>query len=68
MSANMAPALVGNASDLVQYRVNDSLAVDPAAPRGYVERYIHGEMFKRYPDINCVIHSHSADVLPYAIA
>ncbi|OQV09635.1 Clas II Aldolase and Adducin domain-containing protein [Cladophialophora immunda] len=68
MSANMAPALVSNASNLVQYRVNDSMAVDPDAPKGYIERYIHGEMYKRYPDIACVVHSHSEDVLPYAIA
>ncbi|KIX08686.1 uncharacterized protein Z518_03343 [Rhinocladiella mackenziei CBS 650.93] len=68
MSANMAPALVSNASDLVQYRVNDSLAVSPDAPKGYIERYIHGEMYKLYPDVGCVIHSHSEDVLPYAIA
>ncbi|OAL37067.1 hypothetical protein AYO20_03544 [Fonsecaea nubica] len=68
MSANMAPALVSNASDLVQYRVNDSMAVDPDAPRGYIERYIHGEMYRRFPDVGCVVHSHSEDVLPYAIA
>lgn len=68
MSGDMAPATVSSASQLVQYRVNDSVAITPDAPRGYIERYIHGEMYKRFPNVTSVIHSHSEDVLPYAIA
>lgn len=68
MSANMAPALVSNATDLVQYRIEDSQAVDPNAPKGFIERYIHGEMYKHYPEVTSVIHSHSPEVLPYAVA
>lgn len=68
MSANMAPALVSNATDLVQYRIEDSQPIDTSAPRGYIERFIHSEIYKRYPDVNSVIHSHSPEVLPYAIA
>lgn len=68
MSADRAPALVASADDLVTYQVEDASAVDPDAPRGYIERYIHSEMYKRYPDVNSVIHAHAAEVLPYAIS
>lgn len=68
MSANMAPALVSNATDLVQYRIEDSQPVDPNAPKGFIERYIHSEMYKQYPEVYSVIHSHSPEVLPYAVA
>lgn len=68
MSADSAPALVSSPDDLVTYQVEDASAVDPDAPRGYIERYIHSEMYKRFPDVNSVIHAHAAEVLPYAIS
>lgn len=68
MSRNEAPALVNSSADIVQYFVNDSSPVDANAPSGFIERYIHSEIYKAYPDIQCVIHSHSEDVLPYAVA
>lgn len=66
LSGNRAPALVSNASDLVTYLVSDASAVSADAPKGYIERYIHSEILKRFPDVNCVIHAHAQDVLPYA--
>lgn len=68
MSGDMAPATVSSVNELVQYRVNDSVAITPGAPRGYIERYIHGAMYDRFPNVTSVIHSHSEDILPYAIA
>lgn len=62
------PALVSNASDLVQDRVNDGLVVSADTSGGYVERYIHGEIYKHYPAIASVIHNHSNDIPPFAIA
>lgn len=66
LSGNRAPALVANASDLVTYHISDASSVSPDAPKGYIERYIHSEILKRFPDVNCVIHAHAPDVLPYA--
>jgi len=66
MSGSSAPALVESPADFIHYNVSDSSPLDPNAKKGYQERYIHGELFKRFPDINCVIHSHSEAVLPYA--
>lgn len=68
MPGYLAPALVHCADDLIEYHISDSSPVDPNAKKGYSERFIHGEIFKRFPGINCVIHSHSEAVLPFMIA
>lgn len=67
MSGSMAPALVSSPADLVTYRVEDALPVEPNVPKGYQERFIHSEILKRYPDVNSVVHSHSTEVLPFAV-
>ena len=67
MCGYMAPAMVASPADLIHYNVADSSTVDPDSPKGYSERFIHGELFRKYPSINCVIHSHAEEVLPYVI-
>lgn len=62
-----APALVRTASDFISYWVRDSSPVDADAPQGYSERYIHGEVLRRFPQANCVVHSHSEDVIPFTL-
>ncbi|KAF1845046.1 arad-like aldolase/epimerase [Cucurbitaria berberidis CBS 394.84] len=62
-----APALVKQASDFITYWIHDSTPVDPSAPQGYSERYIHSEVLKRFPDANCVVHSHSEVVIPFTL-
>jgi ribulose-5-phosphate 4-epimerase/fuculose-1-phosphate aldolase len=32
----------------------------------YLERFIHGEIYKRRPDVTCVVHSHAPAVVPFA--
>lgn len=63
-----APALVKSQQDFISYRVCDSTPVDPNAPQGYSERFIHGEILRRFPDTNCVVHSHSEVVIPFTLA
>lgn len=65
MCGYLAPACVTTSDDLIEYYVKDSSTVDPNAKKGYSERFIHGEMFRMYPQINCVVHSHAEAVLPY---
>jgi ribulose-5-phosphate 4-epimerase/fuculose-1-phosphate aldolase len=60
-----APALVTSSDDLIEYWVKDSSTVDPNAKKGYSERFIHGEIFRMFPGVNCVVHSHAQAVLPY---
>lgn len=68
MSGDRAPALASSPSDLIQYKISDSSPVDPSSKKGYSERFIHSEIYKRYPHINSVIHSHSQAVLPYTMS
>jgi ribulose-5-phosphate 4-epimerase/fuculose-1-phosphate aldolase len=65
MCGYMAPGVVSSSDDLIEYYIRDSAPVDPNAKKGYSERFIHGEMFRRWSGVNCVIHSHAEDVLPY---
>jgi hypothetical protein len=57
MSRNEAPALVSSASDIVEYYVSDASPVEPNAPPGFIERYIHSEILKRFSGISTVVHS-----------
>jgi len=45
--------------------MNNWIQVEQNAKKGYAERFIHGEIFRMYSSVNCVIHSHAEDVLPY---
>lgn len=67
MSRNLAPALVACHEDLVAYRILDSEPVEKNAPAGFAERAIHASIYRRYPGINSVIHSHSHDVVPFTV-
>ena len=68
MSRYIAPGTIASQSDLIEYYVVNAESVDPTATKGYSERCIHSEVFKRYPDIHSVIHSHSEAVVPYSIS
>ena len=67
LSHNVAPALIASPSDLVLYQTADAAPVDPNAPQGYLERNIHAAVLKQYPEVQCVIHSHSEDIVSYSI-
>jgi ribulose-5-phosphate 4-epimerase/fuculose-1-phosphate aldolase len=57
----MAPELV-TAEDILEFDLDSSPVKDVKAAL-YLERYIHGEIFKRRPDINAVVHNHSPSVI-----
>lgn len=67
MPRDLAPGLVSSAGDILQYFVEDASPVDPASSKGYVERFIHSEIYRKYPDVQSVVHSHAPSVLPYTI-
>lgn len=64
LSANRAPALVRR-QDIVTYRL-DGTSVNPDAPRPYLERFIHSEIYRARPEVMAVVHSHSMSVIPFA--
>ena len=34
----------------------------------YLERFIHGAIMEKYPDVNATVHAHAEDILPFGIA
>lgn len=68
LSRDLAPALVSSPSDIVEYRISDAEPVRPDAPKGFIERYIHSEIMKRFSGINAVVHSHSPIMTSFSIS
>jgi HCOMODA/2-hydroxy-3-carboxy-muconic semialdehyde decarboxylase len=66
MSRSIAPALVTPA-DIIEYDL-DSNPVDPNGRQSFLERFIHGEIYKRRPDVRAVVHAHSAAVIPFGVS
>ncbi len=66
LSRSRAPALV-TAEDIMEYDL-DSVPVDQQGRTMYVERYIHGEIFKARPEVQVVVHTHSPTVVPFGIS
>jgi len=66
LSRSLAPALV-TAADIVEYHVDNAEPVAADAPRGYLERHIHSEIFRTRPDVMAVVHNHSPAVLPFGM-
>jgi ribulose-5-phosphate 4-epimerase/fuculose-1-phosphate aldolase len=65
MARSMAPSLV-TAEDILEYDL-DSRPVDPRGHAVYLERFIHGEIYKRRPDVKAIVHSHSPSVIPFGV-
>jgi HCOMODA/2-hydroxy-3-carboxy-muconic semialdehyde decarboxylase len=64
LSRSMAPALV-TTDDIIEYDL-DSNPVNANGRTSYLERFIHGEIYKARPDVMAVVHSHSPGVIPFA--
>jgi len=65
MSRSRAPALV-TAADLVEWNA-DSEAATGDKRKGFIERYIHGEIYRARPEVMAVVHSHSPSVIPFGV-
>jgi ribulose-5-phosphate 4-epimerase/fuculose-1-phosphate aldolase len=66
MSRSLAPALV-TSDDIMEYDL-DSNSVDARGRSSFIERFIHGEIYKVRPDVMAVVHSHSPSVIPFGIS
>jgi ribulose-5-phosphate 4-epimerase/fuculose-1-phosphate aldolase len=64
MSRSLAPYLV-TPDDVVEHGPDSEPIGD--ARKGYLERYIHGEMYRRRADVMAVVHSHSDSVIPFGV-
>ena len=65
MSRSLAPALV-MAGDIMEWDL-DSVPVDARGRTGFLERFIHGEIFKARPDVMAIVHNHSPSVIPFGV-
>jgi ribulose-5-phosphate 4-epimerase/fuculose-1-phosphate aldolase len=61
----MAPAIV-TATDIMEYDL-DSNPVDRRGRGMFLERAIHGEIYKARDDVNAIVHSHSPAVIPFGV-
>jgi len=52
------------ASDIIEYDL-DSKPVGGERTGGYLERFIHGEIYKARPDVMAVIHAHSPELIAF---
>jgi ribulose-5-phosphate 4-epimerase/fuculose-1-phosphate aldolase len=65
MSRSRAPALV-TAADLMELDA-DSEPPPRDKRKGFIERYIHGEIYRARPDVMAIAHSHSPSVIPFGV-
>ncbi len=65
MSRSMAPALV-TPDDIIEYSL-DSVPCNAEGRGSFLERFIHGEIYKARPDLNSIVHSHSPSVIPFGL-
>jgi HCOMODA/2-hydroxy-3-carboxy-muconic semialdehyde decarboxylase len=66
MSRSLAPELV-TAADILEYDL-DSNAVDPQGRALFIERFIHGEIYKARPEVKAIVHNHSPSVIPFGVS
>jgi ribulose-5-phosphate 4-epimerase/fuculose-1-phosphate aldolase len=65
IARSMAPALVTKA-DIMAFDF-DGNPLGGDSRNGYLERYLHGAIFRARPDVMGVVHSHSPAVIPYGL-
>jgi HCOMODA/2-hydroxy-3-carboxy-muconic semialdehyde decarboxylase len=63
LARNMAPALV-TAADIMEFDL-DGNPIGGGGRSVYLERFIHGEIYRARPDVGAVVHSHSHAVIPF---
>ena len=66
MSRSLAPELV-TAGDLMEYDL-DSTPIDERGRISYLERFIHGEIYRARPDVKAIVHNHSPSVIPFGVS
>ena len=66
MSRSLAPQMI-TADDIMEFDL-DCNAVDPRGRNGFIERYLHGEIFRARPDVMAVAHSHSPSVIAFGLS
>lgn len=64
MSRSVAPQLV-KVADLMEHGADSEPVGDDRRP--YLERFLHGEIYRQRPDVMAIVHSHSEAVIPFGV-
>jgi ribulose-5-phosphate 4-epimerase/fuculose-1-phosphate aldolase len=65
LARSKSPAII-TAEDIMEFDL-DSNPVDQQGRLMYIERFIHGEIYKSRQDVNAIVHSHSPTVIPFSV-
>jgi len=65
LSQSRAAELV-DLDDVMEYDL-DSNPVDSKDRPMYLERFIHGEIYKTRPDVKAVVHNHAPSLIPFGV-
>jgi ribulose-5-phosphate 4-epimerase/fuculose-1-phosphate aldolase len=63
LARSVAPAMVKR-EDILEFDL-ESDPIDARGARPYLERFIHGEIYRVRPDVQAIVHSHSPSVIPF---
>ena len=63
---SLAPALV-TPDDVVELDLAGDLVPPVSGVQLFLERFIHGEIYRRRPDVQAVVHSHALPVVPFTV-
>ena len=63
MSRSLAPDLV-TADDILEFDL-DSKVIGGSKAAVFLERFIHGEVYKARPDVKAVVHCHTPSLIPF---
>ena len=66
LARSLAPALV-TAADILEFDL-DSNAAGAKGTALYLERFIHGEVYKARPDVMAIVHDHSPALIPFGVS
>ena len=66
MSRSLAPQMI-TADDIMEFDI-DSNAIDARGRSGFIERYLHGEIFRARPDVMAIAHSHSPSTIAFGLS
>jgi HCOMODA/2-hydroxy-3-carboxy-muconic semialdehyde decarboxylase len=66
MSRSLAPQMI-TADDIMEFDLGCN-AIDPRGRNGFIERYLHGEIFRARPDVMAIAHSHSPSTIAFGLS
>ncbi|MBX9840743.1 MAG: class II aldolase/adducin family protein [Xanthobacteraceae bacterium] len=66
MSRSLAPQMI-TADDIMEFDI-DSNPIDARGRNAFIERYLHGEIFRARADVMAIAHSHSPSTIAFGLS